>query len=428
MSVEPPKDLEPTKLPTTPIGTGERIDSIDVLRGVAVLGILTINILGFGLASKVSTDPTLLGDAVSQADFIAFWGTTIFLEGSQRAIFSMLFGAGVLIFLSRMFASERATHAKKLYFRRTIWLIIFGLVDAYLLLWTGDILFFYGVVGLLLFYVRNWNVRQMLVLVGVILTVLALMRVGFHSLTEAAFDPPEWMKADFTEEEIFELRFSTTPEEIQEEISQRGGGYFSAWLPNAIDSFETQTKVGILMLFWDALSFMLIGMVFLKWRIWDASRTLSFYILMTLLGLGVGLSVNLTEAHLMASSGNLAGPWLYWSYDFGRLGMAIGYIGLFLVICKLQILARMRRVLACVGRMALTNYIMQTVICNTIFVIFGLFGLIPWAYLYLIVVAIWTLQLTYSPIWLKYFKYGPLEWVWRRLTYGNLATQPIKMK
>ena len=114
---------------------------------------------------------------VSQADWITFFVAWIALEGSQRAIFSMLFGAGVLLFLSRIMASERAQYGVRLYYRRTLWLIAFGLINAYILFWPGDILFFYGVVGLLLYFMRNWSPRRLLIVAGIIALAMCLMRL-----------------------------------------------------------------------------------------------------------------------------------------------------------------------------------------------------------------------------------------------------------
>ena len=112
-------------------------------------------------------------------------------------------------------------------------------------------------------------------------------------------------------------------------------------------------------------------------------------------------------------------PYFKFTYHFGRLFMGLGYLGLILLLIKKEKLVSLRFRLACVGRMALTNYLMHSVIALFIFTGAGL-GLLQkfsWSQLYLFVPLIWVLQLYVSPLWLKYFYFGPVEWLWRMLTY-----------
>lgn len=422
--------------PSTTIGpvyTSERIDSIDVLRGLAVLGILTINIFGFALPSMAHMNPTLLGP-MSQADRITYFIAWIALEGSQRAIFSMLFGAGVILFLSRIMASDRAQYGVRLYYRRTLWLIAFGLIDAYILFWPGDILFFYGVAGLILYFMRDWTPRRLLVVAGVIALVMCLLRIaimfGMEVMADAIDDPGNPAVAQMTDEQIEDLRMAfgeVSPEYLEKEIRERSSGFFKAFLPNAADALKMQTVNGIVMLFWDVLMLMMIGMALYRWRVFDASRSTLFYLCMGLGGLAIGYLVNWWEvSHSVAN--NFLIHYYFWTYDIGRIATGIGYIGFVMLICKLQVWAVVRNSLAAVGRMALTNYVMQTLICNTIFIGFGLFGSMGIAQLYIVVGLIWLAQLIYSPFWLARFKYGPLEWIWRKLTYARLAQRAISMR
>ncbi|MCY3885636.1 MAG: DUF418 domain-containing protein [Gammaproteobacteria bacterium] len=416
-----------------PVGTSERIDSIDVLRGVAVLGILSINIFGFALPSMASLNPSVMGP-LSQADWIAYFVAWFALEGSQRAIFSMLFGAGVILFTSRIMASERAIFGKRLYYRRTLWLIAFGLIDAYILFWPGDILFHYGLAGLLLYFMRDWTPRKLLTLAGIIFAVLALVRILLMfsmALMEGFADSPDAAeRLNMTEEQFEDFQMTmghVDPEYVQQEIEERSSGFVSAFIPNAEISFKNQTVNTIVMLFWDVLMLMLIGMALYRWRVLDASRSLRFYVCMAIGGLAVGYSVNLWEiSYSFANDFWVA--YFFWTYDIGRIATGLGYIGVVMLICKLQIWSIVRNSLAAVGRMALTNYVMHTLICNTIFIGFGLFGSLGIAQMYIVVASIWIAQLLYSPWWLSKFKYGPLEWLWRKLTYGKLAQKTISMR
>lgn len=172
---------------------------------------------------------------------------------------------------------------------------------------------------------------------------------------------------------------------------------------------------------WDILSFMLIGMAFFKLRIFHGERTNTFYLLMLLVGYAVGLSVNYYETRLLLDSNfdAIITSQADQTYQIGRLFTTIGHVGLFMLFIKSGILGFLQRALAAVGTMTLTNYLMHSIITSIIFYGFGfsMFGRLQRFELYYIVGGIWIFQLIVSPIWLKYFQYGPMEWLWRSLTY-----------
>ena len=185
--VHVPESLIVTRIPTPQLTAATepqaRIESIDVLRGVAVLGILAVNIWEFALPWEVANNPTLWGEYYG-ADKVAWWVSWIGVEGSQRAIFTMLFGAGVLLFTDRLSSDDRASSLKRIYYRRTVLLIGFGLINSYLLLWLGDILFFYGVVGLFLFFARNWQPRVLVTMAnGLIIWLSMSSSVSTYPIT-----------------------------------------------------------------------------------------------------------------------------------------------------------------------------------------------------------------------------------------------------
>jgi uncharacterized protein len=149
---------------------------------------------------------------------------------------------------------------------------------------------------------------------------------------------------------------------------------------------------------------------------------------MMILGYGIGIPVNYYETMLILNE-NFSVASFYKAgitYPIGRIAVSFGHIGLVMLFCKLNIITFLKRSLAAVGRMALTNYIMHSVICAIIFtgVGFAMFGKLQRYELYYVVAAIWTFQLIVSPVWLKHFRFGPLEWMWRSLTYKK--KQPFK--
>ena len=413
----------------------ERIPSIDVLRGVAVLGILSINIWFFAFPFDVASNPTIWGE-YHGADQVAWWTSWIAVEGSQRAIFTMLFGASVLLFTDRLASDERRSSLTKIYYRRTAWLIVFGLINGYILLWNGDILFFYGVMGLLLYFVRGWSVRRLITVALIVIVLLDLFKLTgmlaqsyYGPIAELAQEKVERGEPLEAEEQasidiMAAMPIETTSyEELKSEVETRRGGYVSAFALNAEETTYYYLVFGLVSLFWESLAYMMLGMAFFKLRWFDASRATSLYVSMIVIGFGIGLSVNTWE-QFDAIQHDYRSTFTYGTYDIGRIAMSFGFIGLIMLICKMAWFPRVRNTLSAVGKMALTNYITQSVICNVIFVGFGLFGQLRFHEIYYVVFAVWVAQLIVSPIWLKSYRYGPLEWLWRRLTYG----QPVRLR
>lgn len=424
---------ESTQTVQAPVSGKARIQSIDTLRGVALLGILIINILAFAQPFGAMGDPRVDG-ATSGADFALFAGAEIFVEGGMRALFSMLFGAGLLIFMNK--PGARAGAVRSLYYRRTWLLIAFGLFNAYLLLWVGDILFTYGVAGLLLFLFRNQSAKALLGWATGVLLLTTLIHSGLHisfGQLGAAVAEIEALPAgtELSEEQRNTLIAWESMLEGQgisvegqaEELETRRSGYVDNFVLNVGFNIVFQTVALISLLLWDALGMMLLGMAFMKWQIFDASRSLRFYLLLMLAGFGIGLPLNAWETMTYVGGGfevhwqSLNRP----TYDLGRLTLALGYIGLVMAICHSGALQLAQRLLARVGQMALTNYLMQSLLCNLVFLGVGLgqFGYWRRTEMYLFVLGVWILQVIFSYYWLQRYRFGPCEWLWRSLTYDR---------
>jgi uncharacterized protein len=175
---------------------------------------------------------------------------------------------------------------------------------------------------------------------------------------------------------------------------------------------------------------MLIGMALLKLGVFSGARRRRFYVALMLAGYTAGLLINGYTAYRTLES-HFEPINMWWNvatYDAGRLAMALGHIGLLIVIFQAGQLRWLTSRLAAVGQMALTNYLMQSLICTTLFYGygFGLYGKLERYQLYYVVLGVWTFQLLVSPIWLHHFRFGPMEWLWRSLTY--LTWQPLRMR
>jgi uncharacterized protein len=423
-----------------PVERKNRIRSIDTLRGIALLGILLLNIIAFSGPLASYYNPSAAG-SIEGINLLVAMFVDVSSEGAFRAIFSMLFGAGVLIFFAKPEAASGVV--RSLYYRRTWLLIGFGLFNAYLLLWVGDILYAYGVTGLLLYFFKDLTAKKLalsslclFLFLGLIHTSSYLFtRSLYNAFTDVSALPIEIEKSDDQNQilrdwESYMEQQLALPGQIQMETELRRRGYIDNFKFTAQINIFFQTVNFLINTFWDAAAMMLMGMAFMKWRIFDASRDLGFYVKFMIYGFGVGLSVNCWEA-ITYVQGGFKPFWvatLRPTYDLGRLGMAIGYIGAVMTACKLEILPRLLHSLACVGQMALTNYLAQSIICNIIFLGFGfgMFGKMNRVEIYAIVVAIWIFQIIFSVFWLKLFLYGPAEWLWRSLTYKQ--AQPLKLR
>lgn len=389
-----------------------RIEALDVLRGFAVLGILLLNIIGFGLPSSAYFNP-LEGSGAHHALNLAVWGgVDILFEGAMRGLFSILFGAGMALFLS--------SKSGAIFFRRNAWLLVLGLVNGWLLLWNGDILVTYAIAGFVLYFARNASPRQLLLTAALLIVLTSLMYLGSrYFLQDSSADPA--VKAAVTD---LSGQLRPSVEINEREIAMRRESYAMAYRWNSDLMIESYTFVLPLYLLPDALIMMLIGIALFRLGVLSASRSVTFYTRLCVAGFAVGLLVNGYEVmHAVQRGFDLASTFAYMqpTYHFGRLGMALGYVGGVMLICKLLWFPSLRARLAAAGRMALTNYLTQSLICMLIFTGagLGLVGQMERWMLYIVVAGIWTAQLAWSSWWLQRFRQGPIEWLWRGLTYSE---------
>lgn len=409
--------------------TAQRIETLDFIRGVALCGILLMNITGFGLAEAYS-NPMNSGGAAG-ANLWAWIITQVGFEGTQRALFSMLFGASVILFTSRLEAAGR-TDVGDIYIRRNLWLVAFGLANAWVLLWEGDILYSYGVTALFVFPFRKlapkwlltiglvtlalnavWNGYDTQVTIGKHRDYVAAAAARAHGarLTQAQNDA---ITAWQTERGYFKAEQKT----VSDEVAAHRSGYLGTLRAIASDNMWSQSR-GLYRYFFDVFSMMLIGMALFRLGVLTLERPTRLYVAMAVLGYGIGITVNIFETrwvidhHFSAISFAQSDI----SYDLGRLTTSVGHLGALLLFVRSGMLGWLRRALAAVGQMAVTNYLTHSLVCLILFTEFGLFGRLERYQLYYIVFALWAAQIVISPLWLRYFRFGPVEWLWRYLTY-----------
>jgi uncharacterized protein len=394
-----------------PVAESERLIAMDVLRGFVLLGILVMNIQSFAMPFSAYMNPTSYGDLTGANLWVWIVGH-VFFDQKFMTIFAMLFGAGILLMTAR--AGEQAGRIHR---RRMGWLILFGLLHAHLL-WYGDILYSYGMCGLLAYLFRNKVPRTLIAVAALLIFFGFLINVGLGAVM-----PPE---------EITKMRdemWQPTADVRERELAAYRGGLLDQAAHRTPESLKFELFYFFMLFIWKVLGLMLLGMALLKLDVFTARRPPAFYLRMAAIGLAIGLPMviygmrqNFAHGWSLEYSMFVGGNYNY----FGSTFVSLGYVGLFMWIVSRGVLRALTARLAAVGRMAFSNYIFQTVAATTIFYGhgFGLFGSVERTGQASIVLVIWAVQLIVSPIWLRHYQFGPLEWLWRSLTYGR--KQPMR--
>lgn len=428
-----------------PVAETQRIDTIDILRGFALLGILLMNIPGFSMADysfeAFKNDPGTF-------NFWLYQFIGIFFEGKMRAMFGMVFGAGVLLFIANKGAKGASVHA--LYYRRMFWLLLFGLIHAHLILWIGEILYLYAVCGMILYLFRNvaakylvWAVPIVAIASFVAGTIqyqnIRAKRIAYVEATTAQ-GQNQTLSAAQTKalKEWREIEKTMIPnrEDAKENTRKMKSDYGTVAGYLRPIAFDIQTKY-LPFEVWDSLALMLLGLALFKWGFLTGSWSTKDYWTVLKIGYGLGLPLVMYSNyyafhHFSTLEANLARMeqvpinWINLIYPFQRILLVMGHAAALILIAKSGVAQGLCRRLAAVGRMALSNYISHSIICTLFFFGYGLnyYAELEFYQIYFVVLVIWAIQLIISPIWLKYFLFGPLEWLWRSLTYWKL--QPMK--
>ncbi len=398
-----------------------------------------MNILSLGLPGTARLNPNVAG-GFTGTNYLAWLVGFFVFDEKMITIFSMLFGAGLVLMADRSNRQVRSPVA--LYYRRVGILLAIGLIHAYLI-WDGDILVSYALCGMLAYPLRTLSPRRLVVVAVLIMLpsvpLTAAVSGLFQSFREASVRvraaEREGDTASDRDKELAEgwegirKAFHPTPAEVDETIAEnREASYWGLVVKSAPQAFGVQTFIFGSSLLWTVTGRMLIGMALMKTGVFSATRSFRFYGSLALAGYGLGWPVVAFAAHRLIRTQfdvvQLFGGCFQINL-FGSILVALGHVAVVMTVYKAGWVSWLTGRLAAVGRMALTNYLTQSLLCTTFFNGYGLgyYGAFDRVQLYGIVAAVWALQLWYSPIWLRYFRFGPVEWLWRSLTYGKF--QPM---
>ena len=398
-----------------PAGAKERFAAIDTLRGFVLLGILVPNIVTFSWPMAATMDPSEMGD--TWANHFAHELTAIVFLTKFMFLFALLFGSGVIMYARKYDDGKTKTKLStgaKLWYRRCGVLLVFGLIHAYFF-WWGDILTTYALCGLaLLWWLRRLPVKlqifgglgfYLLVMGGfTILMILAAIGVDNGSVST------EQLMPDTREAEMEGYR----------------GSFLDAFAIRAPTTAGIQ--IMMLIIFVPALTgLMCFAMGLTRAGILTGEKPKRFYLKYGSILLPIGLLTTFLVYNAICRFEHPI-PILIWQSIAQPLAIPIslGYAAFLIAISKTPSLSFISKPLAAVGRMALTNYFLHTLLCTTFFYGygFGYYAKIPFPGLWLVVFTVWAINIAFSLIWLKYFKMGPFEWLWRSATYGRLM--PIR--
>lgn len=409
-----------------PTQNNERETFMDALRGFAILGIFIANLANFSFYNKNATEisPFLVDGWDHTMRFLHY----MFIEGKFYSIFSLLFGWGIALQFKRGIA--RGVDAFPIVKRRLFIMLLLGAL--HLLIWIGDIVFFYALLGFIMLPLRKFSNKTLLI-TGVLLILSPILLYGLKMTfpilnypTEKLYETGNRMTTFFYGE--------MTQEKYM--ILMHDGSWLDQLKMNIADFFY---RYGYL--FYVSRISKVVGMFLIGYVIGrsDLYKNLQQHKKTVYTIIGIGLVVGLTFNYFLASymsseiSGEyydlkISGWYLTIFYALGVMPLALAYVGLMMLVFQTKPGNRLLLLVAPVGKMAFTNYIMHSLIGNFVFLGAGLgmMGQVGPVYFTLFGITVFIFQIIFSTFWLNYFQYGPVEWVWRSLTYKK--RQPFRVE
>ena len=390
-----------------PTEVKDRIFQLDVLRGWAILGILAVNAVSFAWPFQVMMSEAPPPGSTGQADLIGLWVTEVFFQDKFRTLFTLLFGVSIFLV-----GGEKTDEARGgVLWRRLLWLGVFGILHG-VVLWYGDILLHYAYCGLLMMLMRSWSARRLLWIGGAVTVLWAVIAAA-----------GSWAMANLPAEVAAQMeagRPASSPQAIADAVALYRAGWPGGFLEN-LKTWATFQLMFSPFLIPVTVPLMMMGLGLFKSGYLSGRAPVWTYLLVILIG-----GANLCALAVWRWQDIMAGE----ADPTGGLAAAAGGAAFLITLFYASVLILLIRFglkslvgwLAPVGRMAFTNYLTQSLIMITLY-----YG--PWgpmwfgqhgpAEMWVAVGAIWAAQIVWSPLWLSAFTMGPLEWVWRCLTYGR---------
>jgi uncharacterized protein len=396
-----------------PLQLKERVEILDLLRGIALLGILMVNmpLMNAPFVTEMG-DYTIWRDP---ANITAEWIIKFFFAGKFYTLFSMLFGIGFYFFL------RKADNVIPLFRRRLGWLLAIGIMHV-VLLWYGDILVFYALFGFLLILFRKKSNRSLLVWAVCILLIPVMISTLFVLLIKLGQQNPQ---AAAEMEESFVASHLYMSEILERALTVYSTGSFAEIVRMRLEEYQNILG-GILFFFPNVLAMFLVGVVLARKKVFeDLEANKAFFKKLLLYSLPLAIIGNWVYATYASDVSYTNMNWVLVltlaAHGFGGPAMTFVYISAVAHIFRKGYFKSLTNALAKTGRMALTNYLSQSIIATTIFFSYGLgmYGRVNIWQGMILTLAIYVVQVIWSYYWLQHYRFGPMEWLWRTLTYGK---------
>jgi uncharacterized protein len=391
-----------------------RVASLDLLRGVAILGILPMNIVGFGLIAEAYQNPLAMGP-IDPAGMWTWRITHLLFDQRFMTIFCVMFGAGIALLAER--PTRAGVSPAGRHYRRMGWLLAIGIVHAYGI-WYGDILANYAVCAMIIWPLRRLASGWLCAIAGVLLTVPPLIMAGLALLL--GFAPPE-----ITTKMM--MSWQPPPDAVAAEIAAMRGSWLEQMPVRAANAALMQFGIFFMWALWRTTALMMLGIVLYRSGFLSAAWRARTYALLAFVASAIGLALTGTGI-VAAERAEFTGiaivtTWMNWNY-FGSLFGALGWASAIMLLAQAGRPARLLAALEAVGRTSLSNYLLQSVICTLIFYGHGLgwFGHLDRVQLWGVALAVWALQVTLTLLWLRVASVGPVEWAWRSLAAWRVLT------
>jgi len=409
--------------PDQPVDAGERLATLDFIRGIAVLGILFANITAFGQPYVAYFWPEALAEPATAGDKAVWLFQQVFVDHKFRGLFSLLFGAGIYLFMERAWARGGS---RWLQFRRLFWLLVFGLAH-YFLIWRGDILTPYAVCGMLALPLLRWPAKRQLK-VGIVAYVLGLLLVtGLMGGQFAAANIAQVQaRVPADQKEQIAAAPARTLKSAREEVTLYREGSYGEIVATTVREESGQLVQEIVFVpLTETLALMLIGMGLYRLGFFSGAFDPARMRRWGWTGIIAGLSVSLAFALWPYLTGFdfFTTLFVFNSLDrIGQLPIALGLAALLVQWAPAATRTDLGSRFVATGRMAFSNYLGTSILMMLVFHgwALGLFGRLHRVELFGVVLLTWIAMVAWSKPWLAHFRYGPLEWLWRCLTYWKL--------
>lgn len=412
------EDVLPDQEPAAPVREEQRISSLDFIRGLAVMGILVANILAFGQPFFAYMMPGEFMVPSGDPDGVMWAAQFVIIDGKMRGLFSVLFGAGLYLFLERAWARGAS---RWLQLQRLFWLAVFGLIH-FLFIWRGDILFLYAVSGMVTLAFVKMKPTNQLILGVVVYSFVGLVFTGLLGWLYALANMDVSDDAGLAEvqAEMLASQGEQVADSLKEAEFVRSGDYLSL-VNDTLTEHWWNPLATLLQAGPETIPLMLIGMALYRMGFFSGAFSSRKMVIWGCVGLIVGGAASLAIALWAIADGySMFGTqWAFFGLSIlPRLAMTLGFAALLVELSKGGKGWLGERISAA-GRAAFTNYLGTSIVMLFIFHgwALGLFGELNRVQLYLVTLAMWALMLAWSRPWLDRYRYGPLEWLWRCLTY-----------